>query len=86
MYIQLYDYMSNFLNQLLCIFRKAHSTQHALFKLICSWQKGLDESGFVGIKAYDCLPHDLIVAKLEDYEKPEKVSVSDTREKTSIEI
>ena len=74
MYIQLYDYMENFLNQLLCGFRKAHSTQHALFRLIQSWQKELDESGFVGTilmdlsKAYDCLPHDLMVAKLDAYE------------------
>ena len=45
MYIQLYDYMENFLNQILCGFRKAHLTQHALFKLIQSWQKGLDQSG-----------------------------------------
>ena len=65
--------MENILNNLLCIFRKAHSTQHALFRLIQSWQKELDESGFVGTilmdlsKAYDCLPHDLMVAKLEAY-------------------
>ena len=74
MYIQLYDYMENFLNQLLCDFRKAHSTQHALFRLIQSWQKELDETGFVGTtlmdlsKVYDCLPHDLMVAKLEAYD------------------
>ena len=73
MYIQLYDYMENFLNRLLCGFRKAHSTQHVLFRLIQSWHKELDESGFVGTilmdlsKAYDCLPHDLMVAKLEAY-------------------
>ena len=79
MYIQLYDYMENFLNQLLCGFRKAHSTQHALFRLIQSWQKELDESGFVGTilmdlsKAYDCLPHDLMVAKLEAYGLVKKV-------------
>ena len=36
MYIQLYDYMETFLNQLLCGSRKAHSTQHALFRLIQS--------------------------------------------------
>ena len=41
MYIQLYDYMENVLNQLLCGFRKAHSTQHALFRLIQTLQKGL---------------------------------------------
>ena len=34
MYDQLYIYMNNFLNELLCGFRKAHSTQHALFKLL----------------------------------------------------
>ena len=52
-------------------FRKAHSTQHALFKLLHSWQKELDSSSFIGTilmnlsKAYDCLPHDLIIAKFE---------------------
>ena len=62
MYKQLYDYIEKFLNQLLCGLRKAHSRQHALFRLIQSWQKELDESGFVGTalmdlsKAYDCLP------------------------------
>ena len=69
----LYDYMGNFLNQLLCGFRKAHLTQHALFRLIQSWQKELDESGFVETilmdlsEAYDCLPHDLMIAKIEAY-------------------
>ena len=73
MYIQLCHYMENFLNQLLCGFRKVHSTQHVLFRLIQSRQKELDESGFVATilmdlsKAYDCLPHDLMVAKLEAY-------------------
>ena len=73
MYIQLYDYMENFLNQPLCGFRKAHSAQNALFRLIQSWQNEIDDSGFVGTilmdlsEAYDCLPHDLMVAKLEAY-------------------
>ena len=65
--------MNNFLNELLCGFRKAHSTQHALFKLLQAWQKELDNSGFIGTilmdlsKAYDCLPHDLLIAKLGAY-------------------
>ena len=73
MYDQLYIYMNNFLNELLCGFRKAHSTQHALFKLLQAWQKELDNSGFIGTilmdlsKAYDCLPHDLLIAKLGVY-------------------
>ena len=57
----------------MCGFRKAHSTQHALFGLLQKWQKELDSRGFVGTilmdlsKAYDYLPHDLIIAKLEAY-------------------
>ena len=62
------------MNQQLCGLRKALSTQHALFRLIQSRQKDFDESGFVGTilmdhsKPYDCLPHDLMVAKLEAYD------------------
>ena len=73
MFHQLYIYMNNFLNELLCGFRKAHSTQHALFKLLQAWPKELDNSEFIGTilmnlsKAYDCLPHDLLVAKLGAY-------------------
>ena len=29
-------------------FRKAHTTKHALFKVLASWQKSLDKEGFVG--------------------------------------
>ena len=65
--------MENYLNAILCDFRKTHSTQHAYFKLLQAWQEELDKSGFVGTilmdlsKAYDCLPHDLPVAKFEAY-------------------
>ena len=59
-----YDFFFIFLETVLINrgFRKTHSSQHALFRLIQSWQKGLDESGFVGTvltdlsKTYDCLP------------------------------
>ena len=44
-YNQLGKYMDTFLNKLLCGFRKAHSSQHALFKLLQRWQKELDNSG-----------------------------------------
>ena len=70
MYDQLYEYIEKFLNMLLCGFQKNHSAQHALFRLIQSWESELDQNGFVGTilmdlsKAYDCLSHDLIVAKL----------------------
>ena len=70
-YEQLYEYLSNYLNDLLCGFRKVHSTQYVLSRLIHSLKKGLDNSGLVGTilmdlsKVYDCLPHDILIAKLE---------------------
>ena len=73
MFNQLSNHTKYFLNQILCGFRKAHSTQHALFRLLQSWQRELDESGYVGTilmdlsKAYDCIPHQLLIAKLEAY-------------------
>jgi len=60
-------------SEILCGFRKNHSTQHALFKLLNSWQNSLDKGKIVGTilmdlsKAYDCLPHELLIAKLAAY-------------------
>ena len=73
MFNQLSNHTKYFLNQILCGFIKAHSTQHALFKLLHSWQRELDESGYVSTilmdlsEAYDCIPHQLLIAKLEAY-------------------
>ena len=65
--------MNNCFNDLSCGFLKANSTQHALPRLIQSLKIDLDSSGFVWTilmdlsNAYDCLRHDLLIAKLEAY-------------------
>ena len=65
---QLEDFFETRFSKFLCGFRKRHSCQHALINLLKSWQKSLDEGKIVGTvlmdlsKAYDCLPHDLLVA------------------------
>ena len=72
-YQQLNAFFENKLSPLLCGFRSRYSTQHALLNLINKWHSCLDNSGVVGTilmdlsKAFDCLPHELVLAKLHAY-------------------
>ena len=51
----------------------SYSSNHVLLRLIENWEKSLDNKSFVGTflmdlsKAFDCIPHDLLVAKLHAY-------------------
>ena len=64
---QLSQHSEQFLNSILCGFRKAHNTQHPLFKLLHSWQRELDSVGFVSTilmdlsKAYEYISHELLL-------------------------
>ena len=70
---QLSRFMEKTFSRFLGGFRKGYSTQYALFNLIYNWQKHLAKSDKIGAvlmdlsKAYDCLPHDLLIAKLAAY-------------------
>ena len=67
------DFFSDIFSPLLCGFRKGFSTQHSIFRLLQKWQNALDNKKVIGTilmdlsKAYDCIPHDLLLAKLSAY-------------------
>ena len=73
MLYQISDYMEEKLSIYLCGFRKGMSAQNCLLLLIEKWRKSLDKSGKCGVlltdlsKAFDCLVHDLLIAKLHAY-------------------
>ena len=70
---QMVPLMESKLSDILCGFREGHSTQHALFRVVETIRRCIDQSGVCGMvlmdlsKAYDCLPHDLLLAKMEAY-------------------
>ena len=70
---QILKYMNNHLSTYLCGFRKGYSTQHCLMVMLEKWRKALDKRNFAGAlltdlsKAFDCLNHELLTAKLDAY-------------------
>ena len=66
-------FFDNIFSKYQCGFRKGYSEQHCLLVMIEKWKKVVDNGGAFGAlltdlsKAFDCIPHDLIIAKLEAY-------------------
>ena len=65
--------MEDKVSPLSCGFWKKYNTQHALLRMTEGWRHCLDNSGAtVAVlmdlsKVYDCIPHDLLIAKLYAY-------------------
>ena len=72
---QIIKYITPFLSilSILCGFRKGFNTQHALIRMLEKWKVSLDNGENVGAilmdlsKAFDCIKHDLLLAKLDAY-------------------
>ena len=73
MFNQLSNYFRDILSKFQCGFRTGHSAKDCLVAMIEKWKIFIDNGGSCGAlltdlsKAFDCLPHDLLLAKLHAY-------------------
>ena len=72
-YDQIQLFFDSVLSKYQCEFRRGYNAQHCLVSLIEKWKKSVDNGGAFGAlltdlsKAFDCLPHELLIAKLDAY-------------------
>ena len=70
---QINDHFENILFQLLSAYRKKYSCENVLFRCLEEWKLALDNNEYIACiamdlsKAFDCLPHGLLLAKLAAY-------------------
>ena len=66
---QLSNHFDNILSKFQCGFRKGYSPQHCLLLMIDKWKKAVDNHKVFGAvltdlsKKFDCICHDLLIAK-----------------------
>ena len=68
---QLTSYFNQHFNIYLSAFRPGYGCQSTLLRIIKDWKQALDENKYIAAilmdlsKAFDCLPHDLLLLKLK---------------------
>ena len=73
MHDQLSEYLDSSFNPFLAAFRKGFGCQSTLLRLLKDWRKALDNHEYIAAilmdlsKAFDCLSHLLLIAKLKAY-------------------
>ena len=73
MFAQMSTFFDKFLSKQQSGFRKGYSTQKCLLTLLEKWKRAVDSDQMLGAlltdlsKAFDCLDHELLMAKLNAY-------------------
>ena len=73
------NHIEKILSNFIAAYRKTYSSSHVFITLIENWKKHLDNKKIVGTvfmdlsKAFDCIPHELLIAKLHAYGFNKKV-------------